>query len=187
MTPHNENERATEVTPLDGRDSGQAIARTVEGNVTPRCASREPPFMTGVIPMPDPALDFDAALLGLLLCDRALAEEFPPERDGGPYCPCNDHPTPCAMCQAQFDAYRENIARDMERIGEVTERVLRGFRAHRAAEDGVIEAAARFRAAEGLELEADGGLACSICGIAVSPAAKQACGTCCGGVTGGAA
>lgn len=38
-------------------------------------------------------------------------DEFPADRDGGRNCPCNDKPSPCARCRAEFDAYREDRQR----------------------------------------------------------------------------
>ena len=43
-------------------------------------------------------------------------DAFPDDRDGGRNCPCNDHPSPCERCRAEFDAYREDRVRTESRL-----------------------------------------------------------------------
>ena len=45
-----------------------------------------------------------------------LRDDFPDDRDGGRNCPCNNHPSPCERCRAEFDAYREDRVRTESRL-----------------------------------------------------------------------
>ena len=80
-------------------------------------------------------------------------------------CPCNDGPSMCDECRA----------------AAIRHRAVRAFRQHIAREDAVASQVERWRESEGLELDADGSLLCTTCGLHCSLAARSACATCLGG------